>query len=85
LLRAIDQRLVQTDAPHRDAALAWEIRGNGAAGANETDPAKGERLLGIDLDAQLPQRIERIRHETFAASFVDRRLRRVGHNDIQSL
>ncbi len=61
-LSAIDQELMQAYAPDRDPAVSREIRGHRTAGASETDPAKGERLLGIERDAQLAQRFERIRH-----------------------
>jgi len=83
-LRAIDQRLVQADAPHGDTASVRKIRGYRTAGADKADSAKSETLLGIERNAQLAQRRERIRHQAFAASFIDRWLCGVRHHHVEA-
>jgi hypothetical protein len=61
-----------------------KIRRGASARAQKTNPAEGERLLGIDSDAQSVERLERIRHKSFAARFVDGRLGGIGDHNLKS-
>ena len=82
---AIDHRLMQVDAPHRNAGFPAKVGRNPAAVANETNAAKRERVFRIELDSQATECAERVRHEPFAAGFVDGRLRSVRDGDVESL
>ena len=84
-LRAVDQNLVQPNAPYCDTRPMWKVGRNGAARADKTDPAKSARLLRIDRDTQPAQGLERIRHQALAARFVDGWLRRVGDHNVETL
>src|SRR5271166_289110 len=84
IVRAIDQMLMQPDAPHGNAMSARKIGRHASARADKSNPAKRERLLGINADAQLAERLERIRHQAFAASLVDGWRGGIGHHDIEA-
>jgi hypothetical protein len=75
---------MQPDAAHCNAAIARKVRRHGPALADKTNSAKRERLAGIERDTQPAERIERIRHQAFAASLVDGRLRGVGDNYVET-
>jgi hypothetical protein len=84
LVSALDQKLVQPDATHCDAVPSRKIRLRCATVSDKTNAAKRERLLGIDGDAQLAERLERIRHQAFAAGLIDGRLSGIRNDDVES-
>ena len=81
LRRPVDQQLMQNCAPNSVACPVREIRLHLSVAVRETNAAKWRCLPGTYTNAQLAKRCQAIRHDAFAARFVDGRLRAVNDGD----
>ena len=76
---------VQMGAPDSVRGSARKPGLGGCAAAHEANAAEGIRFAVGDLDAELVQSLNSIRHQSFAARLVDRRNCAVRHHHAQTV
>jgi hypothetical protein len=81
LLRSLNHFSVQQPPPHADALAKWKTSVDFNAFVDKANPAKRKSFLSVDRYAKLAKNAKRIRHQTFAARFIDRRLNAVRHHN----
>jgi hypothetical protein len=81
----LDQLLVQHGPPHAYALTGGKVRLDFCPVSEKANPAEGVTLTLIHFNTQAAERSERVGHESFAARFVDGRLRAIRNNHVESL
>ena len=82
--RPFDHQAVQDSAAHADAAVGGKIRFGAQAAAYETNATKGSGIFFRNENSQLRECRPAIRHQAFAAWFVDGRPRAVGYRHCET-
>jgi hypothetical protein len=89
----IEDRDAELRCPRAERTMQLRTSYAPAAAASKTSvrvdavldvPDAGKREMALDLDARALERLDRGRHEAFAAGFVDRRRPRFEHGDVDS-
>jgi hypothetical protein len=82
---AIDQELVQLNAPDAHARSFRKTGLDGSPCTEKTDAAQREALFDAGRDSEMVQGGQRFGHQPFAASFIDGRLRGVSDRNFKTL
>jgi hypothetical protein len=80
----LDHDPVQDSPPHADGVPVRKRGRYRVPAVNEPDASKRESFRRTQLNSERAQRCPAIRHQSFTASFVDRRAVAVSDNDVQS-
>jgi hypothetical protein len=81
---AVEKEGVEGGAADADAGAIGEVSGDAGLIGGEGDAGEFGTAAGVDLDAELGESGAGVRHESFAAGFVDGRAAGVGEEDVGS-
>src|SRR5271165_2575125 len=80
-----DEDGVQHYTAQADSLTRREISRNNRAVITKADATEGRSVAGVQFDAESGQLTARVRHDAFAAGFVDGRLKSIDEENIDSV